>query len=289
MPLPPSKFDRAQLDRILQRAAELQAGERDHGDELSRDELVQLGREVGIPAQHLEQAMLEEQTRTPDQRLDGFWDRAAGPAAVRAMRVVRGEAVPTERQLADYMEEHELLAVARQSSGRMVWEPLRGFNAAMKRSKAVLGGGNKPFMLARALTVSASITPLEAGFVHVELVADLREARGSFLGGGVAVTALGGGTGAVAYALMGQAVGPIAGTLGAPLLLMGIPVILGLALGWGVLRRYPPVFQRAQMGLERALDHVERGEVKPQHQLTPGASIVGAVIDEVRKAISGPK
>src|SRR5574338_635045 len=129
MPLPPSKFDRAQLDRILQRAAELQAGERDPGSELSREELIQLGRDVGIPARHLEQAMLEEQTRTPEQQLDGFWDRAAGPAAVRAMRVIRGDASPTERSLADYMEEHELLAVARQSSGRIIWEPLKGFNA----------------------------------------------------------------------------------------------------------------------------------------------------------------
>ena len=277
MPLPPSKFDRAQLDRILQRAAELQAGERDPGSELSRDELIQLGRDVGIPARHLEQAMLEEQTRTPEQQLDGFWDRAAGPAAVRAMRVVRGEASPTERSLADYMEEHELLAVARQSSGRIIWEPLKGFNAAMKRSKAVLGGGNKPFMLARALTVTASVTPLETGFVHVELQAELREARGQFIGGAAALGSLGVAAGAVVTALS------------APLLLGVVPVLLGLGLGYGVLRRYPPVYQRAQMGLERALDHVERGEVKPQHQVGPGASLVGAVLDEVRKAIAGPR
>lgn len=276
MPLPPSKFDRAQLDRILQRAAELQAGERDPGDALSKDELIQLGRDVGIPSRHLEQAMMEEQTRSPEQALDGFWDRAAGPAAVRAMRVIRGDGAQAERILADYMEEHELLAVARQASGRIIWEPLKGFNAAMKRSKAVLGGGNKPFMLARALTVSASVTPLESGFVHVELAAELREARGQFIGG------------AAAFTTLGLAAGIVVGVLGAPLLALA-PIPLGLGLGWGVLRRYAPVFQRAQMGLERALDHVERGEVKPQHQIGPGASIVGAVLDEVRKAIAGPK
>ena len=276
MPLPPSKFDRAQLDRILQRAAELQAGERDPGSELSKDELIQLGRDVGIPARHLEQAMIEEQTRSPEQKLDGFWDRAAGPASVRAMRVIRGTGAEAEKILADYMEEHELLAVARQASGRIIWEPLKGFNAAMKRSKAVLGGGNKPFMLARALTVTASVTPLEAGFVHVELVADIREARGAFIGG------------AAAFTTLGVAAGIVVGVLGAPILALA-PIPLGLGLGWGVLRRYLPVFQRAQMGLERALDHVERGEVKPQHQIGPGASIVGAVLDEVRKAIAGPR
>jgi len=273
MPQLPSKFDRGQLDRILQRAAELQAGERDPGEELSKDELVQLGRDVGIPAKHLEQAMLEEQTRLPAQRLDGFWDHAAGPALVSAMRVVRGELATVERILTDYMEEHELLAVVRQGTGRLIWEPLRGFNAAMKRSKAVLGGGNKPFMLARAMGLTATLTSLEAGYVHIALEADLKEARGQFIGGAAALTSLG-----VATAF-------VVGALGAPILAMAT-IPMGLGLGWGVLRRFAPVQQRTQLGLERALDHVERGEVKPQHQLGTGASIVGAVLDEVRKAIA---
>ena len=279
MPLPPSKFDRTQLDRILQRAAELQAGERDPGDQLSRDELMQLGREVGIPSRHLEQAMLEEQTRTPEQALDGFWDRAAGPAVAMAMRVVRGDAAQTERILASYMEEHELLQVARQTSGRVIWEPLKGFNAAMKRSKAILGGGNKPFMLARAAGVTASITPLEAGFVHVALEADIREARSGFIGGAAALAGVGA-AGAIAIA-----------ALSGPLLLAIAPLLVGTGAAYAALRRYPPIHQRVQMGLERSLDHIERGEVKPQHQLSPGASIIGAVVDEVRKAISsgGPR
>ena len=273
MPDLPSKFDRTQLDRILKRAADLQAGEADTGDELSKDELLKLGREVGIPARHLEQAMLEEQTRVPAQVLDGFWDKAAGPAAVTAMRVVRGTADQLERTVIAYMEEEELLSVARQTSGRIAWEPLKGFNAAMKRSKAVLGGGNKPFMLARATSVAASITSLEPGFVHVALEANIREARGQFIGGAAAVSSLG-----VAATL-------VIAALGAPFLgLVTLP--LGVGLGWGVLRRYPPIYQRVQMGLERALDQLERGEVSAPAQLGPGASIVGAVLDEVRKAIS---
>ena len=273
MPDLPSKFDRAQLDRILKRAADLQAGEADTGDELSKDELLKLGREVGIPARHLEQAMLEEQTRVPAQVLDGFWDQAAGPAAVTAMRVVRGTADQLERTLVAYMEEEELLSVARQTSGRIAWEPLKGFNAAMKRSKAVLGGGNKPFMLARATGVAASITSLEPGFVHVALEANIREARGQFIGGAAAVSSL------------GLAATLVVAALGAPLLgLVTLP--LGVGLGWGVLRKYPPIHQRVQMGLERSLDQLERGEVKAPAQLGPGASIVGAVLDEVRKAIS---
>jgi hypothetical protein len=273
MPQVPSKFDRGQLDRILQRAAELQAGERDPAEELTRDELLTLGRDVGIPGKYLEQAVLEEQTRLPAQRLEGFWDHAAGPALVSAMRVVRGEPAQVERILTDYMEEHELLAVVRQGTGRLIWEPLRGFNAAMKRSKAVLGGGNKPFMLARAMGLTATITSLEAGYVHLSLEADLKEARGQFIGGGAALSSL------------GLAAGFVAVALGLPIVALAT-IPMGLGLGWGVLRRFGPVNQRTQLGLERALDHVERGEVKPQHQLGTGASIVGAVLDEVRKAIA---
>jgi hypothetical protein len=189
------------------------------------------------------------------------------------MRVIRGDGATIERALIDYMEEQELLAIARQTSGRLIWEPLKGFNAAMKRSKAILGGGSKPFMLARSVNVTASVTPLETGFVHVALEADVREARGQFIGGAAAVSTIGV-AGALAVAALGAGI-------------LGLAIIpMGLGLGWGVLRRYPPVFQRVQMGLERALDQVERGgEVKSPAQLGSGASIVGAVLDEVRKAI----
>ena len=268
----PARFDRAQLDRILQRAAELQAGERDPGGELTREELLALGRDVGIPGRFLEQAILEEQTRQPAQVLDGFWDKAAGPAEVGAMRVIRGEAAALEGALVHYIEEHETLTLTRQTGGRLLWEPASGFRAGMRRLTAVMGGGHQPFLLARADSVGASFTPLEPGYVHVALTATVREARGGFIGGAIAATSVGlaGGIAAVA--------------LGAALLAPA-PLALGIGIGYGVLRRYPPVHQRVQLGLERALDMVERGEPRPPKALGRGASVVGAVVDEVRKAL----
>ena len=59
----PAGIDRPALERILQRAAELQAGERDIGHALSPDEVLALGREVGIPDRYLQQALLEERVR----------------------------------------------------------------------------------------------------------------------------------------------------------------------------------------------------------------------------------
>ena len=64
----PARIDRAALERIIQRAAELQTAEREMGDSLTSDELIALGREVGIPGQYLQQAMLEERTRLGQDR-----------------------------------------------------------------------------------------------------------------------------------------------------------------------------------------------------------------------------
>src|SRR5213079_2542182 len=56
---------REALERIIQRAAELQAGEQDIGEGLTEPELLALGQDVGIPSRYLRQALLEEQTRPP--------------------------------------------------------------------------------------------------------------------------------------------------------------------------------------------------------------------------------
>ena len=53
-------LDRAALERVLARATELQARLADAPDELTEKELLELGTEVGIPAEHLRQALAEE-------------------------------------------------------------------------------------------------------------------------------------------------------------------------------------------------------------------------------------
>ena len=73
------------LERIIRRAAELQAGERDIGEGLKREDLLALGKEVGIPVRYLEQALVEERTRGPVDT--GWLARLAGPAALRAALV----------------------------------------------------------------------------------------------------------------------------------------------------------------------------------------------------------
>lgn len=272
--LVPRSIDRAALERIIMRAAELQTADRDVGDKLSWDEVRQLGRDVGIPERFLQQALLEEQTRTPVAAVSGLPARLVGPSEVVAERVVQGTPEVLQQNLLGWIEEQELLAVQRQQPGRIDWEPLPGLQVAFKRSSAAFGGGRKPFMLSRAEQVTAITTDLEPGYCHVQMKARLNKDRNGRLAGG-AVLLAGGviGTGVLASA-------------GALLVLMPVPLIAGGALAavaWGTFR---PHAARTRLGLERALDHLERGSVKPSHQLESGApSLIQMVSEEIRKAL----
>src|SRR5437899_3098139 len=81
-------ISRDALERIIKRAAELQAGEREIGEGLTTNEVLALGKDVGIPDRYLRQAMLEEQTRTAPEVATGTWAWLTGPRSIVAHRVV---------------------------------------------------------------------------------------------------------------------------------------------------------------------------------------------------------
>lgn len=269
----PARVDRTALERIIRRAAELQTAEREIGDSLSSDELISLGREVGIPVRYLQQALLEERARIGSAASAGIMERVAGPGEIRAQRVVPIEPEAAERALIRWMETNELFCIQRQQPGRITWEPIGGFHAAIRRSTAALGAGKRPFMLSRAATVSASVLGLESGYSHVSLAADARKVRGEYLASSAALA----GAGAAGTAAM------IA--LGALLPVALLPLPFALGIGYTVLRRYGPAVARLQLGLERALDSLESGVGKVSHRLEERAGIMGLLAEEVRKAL----
>lgn len=270
----PARIDRAALERIIQRAAELQTAERDMGDSLTPDELIALGREVGIPGRYLQQALLEERTRLVKVGPAGLFERVTGPGQISAQRVVRGDPEVVENALVQWIEKNELLCVQRQQAGRITWEPIGGIQAAFRRSTAAIGSGKRPFMLSRAATVSATIVPLEPGYSHVSLSADTRKVRGEYVGASAALAGVG-----VAGAAAMVALGALL-----PVALLPLPLAFGV--GYGVLRRYGPAIARIQLGLERALDFLEQGAATPGHQLPDrNAGILGLLADEVRRAL----
>jgi hypothetical protein len=269
----PAPIDRAALERIIQRAAELQTAEREIGEGLSTDEVMALGREVGIPGHYLQQALLEERTRLVRAGPEGFLGRAIGPATIAAQRVIQGEREAIENELIEWMEKQELFSVQRHQPGRITWEPTGGLQAAYRRAVGAAGGNKRPIMLAKADTVSCTVLALEPGYCNVTLTAIARKRRNESVAGSAALASFGAvGTGLLA-------------AFGAIFPFALIPLPLGLGLGYLVIREYGPVTERIQLGLERVLDQLEHGR-RSDRTLPPPPRLMDLLANEVRKALN---
>jgi hypothetical protein len=142
----------------------------------------------------------------------------------------------------------------------------------MKRG---FGVGGKSYQLARAFDVAVIVTPLEAGFCHVELVADIGPTRQGFVGGAAALS------GTV------SALAIVAGALGAPVAVPVVAVVAALASGATIARAHRNVADRMQLALEQVLDRLEHGEIRLRHQPdAPRPSPLLRIADEVRAAIA---
>src|SRR5690606_34765023 len=105
---PGPSIPRAALERVLARATELQSTNTDSPEGISEERLVEIGREVGIPAEHLRMALAEERTRSPYAEtesgplLDGL-----GVVQVSAQRSVNGTPAELLASLDTWMKREE--------------------------------------------------------------------------------------------------------------------------------------------------------------------------------------
>lgn len=269
-------IDRKALERIVRRAAELQAGSQEIGEGLTSQEVLALGKDVGIPEGYLRQAMLEEQTRPAGEEAPtGTWAWLAGPRSVSAHRVVPGDRATVERALGRWMLEEELLQPKRQYADRTSWEAKAGAFASIQRAIS----GRRRYSLAAAAEITSQIVQLEPGFCLVRLDADVSHLRRTRITGGTVMAVFGWGlTGATAL---------IAPPLALAQILMLAPGV-GLTLGGAmVARTHRSVNERIHIGLEQVLDRLERGETRglPSQTGLPFARIA----EEVRKVFENPK
>lgn len=251
MPDLPARFDGASLERVLARASELQAQQQagQAGDGLTEAQLVELGREVGLDATAMRQAMAEELSRANVVRDRSLMSRVAGSAMASAERTVAGTPADVLEVLDTWMRRQEYLQLKRRYASRLSWEPQRDLVASVTRSvERVVGGREHAF--ARAAEVSAFVTPVDATRVHVRLDADLTPLRSASVWGGAGLGAAGG----VATAIL--------------LVLNVMPVIallpfatLPLA-GLAAARTFRRPVARAQLALDQLLDRLESGEMK---------------------------
>ena len=272
-------ISREALERIIKRAAELQAGERDIGDGLTSNEVLALGKDVGIPDRYLRQAMLEEQTRTTPEAATGTWAWLTGPRSVVAHRVVPGDRATVERALSRWMVEEELLQPKRQYADRTSWEPKAGALASIQRALA----GGRRYPLARAGEVTGQVVQLEPGFCLVRLEADVRQQRTKRITGGTVLATVG-------WSLTG-ALMLIAPPLALAQAIVFVPGI-GLTLGaTAIARTHRGANERTEIALEQILDCLERGESRSPSspEALPGVHVFARIAVEMRKAFENPR
>ena len=268
------RLDRAAVERIVKRAAELQASERDIGDGLTEKELLQLGQDVGIPDAYLKQAMLEEQTRVDVESEAGLLARLAGPKFVHASRSFPGEASRVEAALHRWMTDGELLQVKRRFPQYTSWEAKQGAVASIRRA---LSMGGRPYALSRAREIVGQVTALDQGRCHVRLLADLSNTRRERVGWASGLVTAGAASGVVGVVL-GIAV-PVAAA----------PLVLAGGIGWIVARTRLQEIERVHVALEQVLDRLEHGEPDAEKQVGgPRQSAFVRIADELIRKGLGP-
>jgi hypothetical protein len=249
-------LERSALERVLARATELQALGADTPDGLTEEQLMELGREVGIPSEHLRQALAEERTRVAvpkDQGVVGSW---FGSTVATAQRVVRGTPEQVLAQLDRWMQHAELLRQRRRYADRLTWEARQDFFGNVQ---ALFKFGGRSYALTGAVEIGATAIAVDAERTLVRLDADFTPSRRR----SVAWSAV----------LAGGGVASGAGIVGLASMMPSGSVLLGAAIGsvWtalggvaaaGVATSQRKRLERGQLALEQILDRLEHGEMK---------------------------
>jgi len=273
-PVPLSALDRSAVDRVLSRAAELQAANADAGDAgaLTEAQLVEIAREAGLSPAHVRQAIAEERTRVVLPPESGLAAALAGPGVASAMRIVPGTRAEVARVTEQWLDREACMRILRRHGDRVVWEPRSDVLGNLRRG---LGGGDGR-ALRGVTSVAVTVTDAGEGRSLVRLDADVRRGRRQRLAaGGAAAT---GGTLAGA-AMLG--VGLVAKAMIAVVVPLAIlPLAAGAGVGYAVARGHRGAAERVQTALERLLDRLEHGDLTPTRP-TPLLD----VLHEVRRAL----
>ena len=248
-----SLVTRGALERVLARAAELQASSSDDSertDALTEEQIVELGKEVGLSPENIRQALAEEQVRLTPLQGDEGWALTRsllGPTRVAAQRTVRGTPERLLSTLDRWMQREEWLRVVRQRSDRIVWEPRPGLLANLRR---FIGG--KDYALTRANDIGATVVAVDKERSLVSLEADFSVLRRAMASQTIAGTVFGSAVSGVLVVL---------GVMGAVAVVPAI-ALTGLSYG-GSRRAQTHTVRRGLLTLEQILDRLERGEAEP--------------------------
>lgn len=250
-------LDRAALERVLARAAELQARSADAPEELTETDILSLGNEVGISSDHVRQALAEERTRVvlPDE--GGAVSSWFGATRAAAQRVIAGRPADVLALVDAWMQREELLRVRRRIGDRLTWEARRDFMGSVQASFNL---GGRAYALTPASEVGATAVAVDATRTLVRLEADFSPSRRRSVGWAGGLAGLGATSGAGVIALSTLSAEPGALVIGAVVggLWTAVAGVAGAAIARAQRRRVA----RGQLALEQVLDRLEHGEIR---------------------------
>lgn len=168
---PERGITRTELELVIRRAAELYTREAESDDQVSEAELMRIAAELGLPAQHVRQALYElPVTPTGTSRLDRWY----GPPVVQGTRVVPGAPDPVMDRLEEYLATREFLQLLRRQKGRALFAPA---DDAISNVTRAVRRPARHWHIARSRRVAVAVRPMPEEGSHVQVELDVAQQR----------------------------------------------------------------------------------------------------------------
>jgi hypothetical protein len=243
--LPARRITSQELEAVIRRAVELQAGP-DADDGVSEGEVIRVGQELGLAPELVRRAIADVRGKPVHEQ--GLAATLTGPSIARAVRTIRRPAAPLGMFLEQYLVDCEFMVVQRRFPDRTRYARGSGVAASVGRASRKM---QSKYGTLDVATMDVGVSVIDDDTSLVELSVDLSTPRTTALSVG-SVGGVGGGVGVAAVVFGAH--------LAAPLMLLALPVA-----GAGMLMArtiYRSVHTRAQDQLEAFLDRLEHGELK---------------------------
>jgi len=170
-----SGLPRINVEAVLRRAVELSLQDTDQSRELSEEELVSIGRELGLAPRHVRQALCERPG--PEGEL-GVLDRHFGRADLVLTRAVPWNDTRAMRELEDHLVTREYLQLRRRQGGNAIFEPADDAFSSIARA---FSRPASKYHVARAQRVYLTVRPLDAESAHVRMELRYPQQRTSYI------------------------------------------------------------------------------------------------------------
>ena len=264
-------LDRAALDRVLGRAAELAVSTPESLESLTEERVIEIGKEVGIPEAHLRQALAEERTRLVVPEEPGVVAQYFGAGRASSSRTVRGKPDVVLASLDRWMQNEECLQVKRRFPDRITWDARRDLVGNIKRGFNLGGRG---YALSKAAEVGATVVAVDEARTLVRLDADLEAPRRAIVAWSTVTAGLsaGGGVALAAVAVVANVPLVLAAVAGGAIALGGVAGATAIA------KAHRKLVDRAQLALDQVLDQLEHGTATPKPRLLDQISSVVKII-----------